>query len=223
MISPQPSFLFQLLYDRYGPQHWWPARTMTGMMVGAVLVQNTAWTQAAKAVDQLESRGLLDFAAICKAPDELLWEIIRPAGYFRVKTRRLKALAAFLASHANLAEIIHPGNDRLRQELLAVYGIGKETADSILCYAAKQPVFVVDAYTKRLFLRLGWIETGKESYDIMQQIVHGAMAADVESLGEFHALIVRHAKEHCLKRPQCQGCPIVICPLGDIHHFNRET
>lgn len=211
-MNPKPAILYQMLFDRYGPQYWWPAKTMTGMMVGAVLVQNTAWTQAAKAVAQLENQGLLDFAAICTAPEEQLWDLVRPAGYFRIKTRRLKALAAFMAPHGQPETVIHAGNKNLRRELLAVYGVGKETADSILCYAAHQPVFVVDAYTKRLFERLEWIDT-KAGYDTMQEIVTTSMPLEADTLGEYHALIVRHAKEHCLKRPRCLSCPITLCPF----------
>ncbi|MBF0145410.1 MAG: endonuclease [Magnetococcales bacterium] len=210
MILPDPPRLFHQLYERYGPQHWWPAQTMTEMMVGAILVQNTAWTQASKAVGQLACRGLLDFAVLHATPDEELWETIRPAGYFRIKTRRLKALAAFMVSQGPMAQVIHAGNQQLRQQLLSVYGIGKETADSIVCYAAGQPVFVVDAYTKRLFMRLGWVD-GSGDYDTMQRMVHATMPADSGQLGEFHALIVRNAKEHCLKRPRCSGCPVASC------------
>ncbi|MBF0603140.1 MAG: endonuclease [Nitrospirae bacterium] len=210
MNFPVP-VLFDLLLERHGPQHWWPARTMTGMMVGAILVQNTAWTQASKAVDQLEERGLLDFTAICETPDETLWDVIRPAGYFRIKTQRLKALARFMAPWGDIRHVIHPHNQELRLNLLGIHGIGKETADSILCYAAQQPVFVVDAYTKRLFLRLGWVDE-KASYDQMQRIVHETIPREPHTLGEFHALIVRHAKENCLKHPRCQNCPVVICP-----------
>ncbi|MBF0416353.1 MAG: endonuclease [Magnetococcales bacterium] len=209
-MNPDPFQLYQHLYDRYGPQHWWPARTQVEMMIGAVLVQNTAWTQTTKALRQLEDQGLLDFRAILDTPDERLWDIIRPAGYFRVKTKRLKALAAFMASFDTLESCIHPDNQHLRQELLTIYGIGKETADSIVCYAAQQPIFVVDAYTKRLFLRLDWIHA-KTDYDAMQALVHASLPKNTDTLGEFHALIVRHAKEHCLKRPRCQGCPVTFC------------
>ncbi|MBF0107954.1 MAG: endonuclease [Magnetococcales bacterium] len=220
MMKADPSGLYRRLYERYGPQHWWPARTMTEMMVGAVLVQNTAWTQAAKAVARLEERGLLDFVAIAAAAEEELWDIVRPAGYFRIKTRRLQALAAFMAPWETVSRVVSPENGELRRQLLAIHGIGKETADSILCYAARQPVFVVDAYTGRLFERLGWVAR-KADYDTMQRLVHAAMPADAAVLGEFHALIVRHAKEHCLKKPRCAACPVVDCPWSTQHSSSR--
>ncbi|MBF0423519.1 MAG: endonuclease [Magnetococcales bacterium] len=219
-MTPDPSRLYHLMFDHYGPQHWWPARTDVEMMVGAILVQNTAWTQAAKAVRQLEDRGLLDFHAILTTPDEQLWPILQPAGYFRIKTKRLKSLATFMVSGGGPEAVIRADNDGLRANLLGVHGVGRETADSIVCYAARQPVFVVDAYTKRLFLRLSWIDS-RADYDTMQALVHGSsLPREADTLGEFHALIVRHAKEHCRKRPHCPGCPVTFC-LGVASHDTR--
>ncbi|MBF0425620.1 MAG: endonuclease [Magnetococcales bacterium] len=209
-----PDDLFRQLLAAYGPRHWWPAEGSFEMMVGAILVQNTAWTQAHKAVLALKGAGLLTPAALRAAPDATLWELVRPAGYFRIKTMRLRALVEFLARYDDdLASLFSLETSILREELLAVYGIGKETADSILCYEAKRPLFVVDAYTRRLFFRLGWSEVDA-SYDLLQNLVHAALPRDPHTLGEFHALIVAHAKAHCRSRPLCAGCPVVACPFA---------
>ena len=215
----QPDPLHEALFSAYGPQGWWPATTVPEMMVGAVLVQNTAWTQAAKAVAALRAVGGLDFSVLRALPDPELWALIRAAGFFRVKARRLKALAAFMAGLDDRPErLFQLESGPLRAALLGVHGIGKETADSILCYAASRPVFVVDAYTKRLFLRLGWVDA-RAGYDEMQTLVRTRFAADARQLGEFHALIVRHAKERCRVRPLCAGCPVSFCPHPPgVHH-----
>lgn len=182
------------------------------MMVGAVLVQNTSWIQADKAVKQLEQHGVLDFNSLLVMDDQRLGELIRSAGYFRVKTRRLKALAECLHPYDSPEFFFIKRDALLRQDLLGVKGIGKETADSILCYGAGKPVFVVDAYTKRLFLRLGWVGE-KAGYDEMQTLVQEAMPREARQLGEYHALIVQHAKQHCRPRSLCAGCPVVFCPV----------
>ncbi|MBF0152695.1 MAG: endonuclease [Magnetococcales bacterium] len=208
-----PNDLFQQLLAAHGPRHWWPAESTFEMMVGAILVQNTAWTQAHKAVLALAAAGLLHPRSIREAADTTLWELIRPAGYFRVKTRRLQALATFLAhyddDHTRLFAL---ETELLRKTLLQVHGVGKETADSILCYEAKRPFFIVDTYTKRLFSRLGWTD-GQADYDLIQNLVHDALPRDSHILGEFHALIVAHAKAHCRKQPVCAGCPVTGCPF----------
>ena len=210
--AANPNQLFMRLLAAYGPQQWWPAKTVFGMMVWAILVQNTAWTQAAKAVEVLADNDALAASALREHKDETLWGWIRPAGYFRVKTKRLKALAAFLADYDDdLERLFALETMELRNALLSINGVGKETADSIVCYGAKRPMFVVDAYTRRLFSRLGWVGE-KAGYDEIQLLVHGGVAMEGELLGEYHALIVRHAKEHCRVRPLCMGCPLAFCP-----------
>ncbi|MBF0340545.1 MAG: endonuclease [Magnetococcales bacterium] len=207
--------LFDTLLKTYGPRHWWPARTVPEMMAGAVLVQNTAWIGAARAVARLEEAGLLDsWSALLATPDEQLWERIRPAGFFRIKARRLKSLAAFMAGfpqgHEGLFRLETPA---LRTALLGVYGVGEETADSILCYGAQRGIFVVDAYARRIFSRLGW--TGAQAgYGELQRFVMERMPADAHLLGELHALLVEHAKRHCRSQPRCHGCPVIFCPTS---------
>ena len=211
MIFPQ--VLLDVLLAAYGPQQWWPAKSLEEMMVGAVLVQNTAWTQVAKVIVELEALGLLSFLAIAQVPEEKLWQILRPVGFFRVKSRRLKSLARFMADYQGQPErLFQIETAPLRRLLLQVHGIGKETADAMLCYGAGRPLFVVDAYSKRLFHRLGCIDP-EASYDAVQTWVQAQLPADAVLLGEFHALIVQHAKQHCRARPLCLTCPLLFCPL----------
>ncbi|MBF0381512.1 MAG: endonuclease [Magnetococcales bacterium] len=210
-MKPNPQKLFEMLFKAYGPQHWWPSKSTEAMMVGVVLVQNTTWTQAAKVVDVLEKNSSLNWQALRDIDDETMWQWLRPAGYFRVKARRLKFLAHFMAGfNDSLTSLFSLETTELRKQLLGVNGIGKESADSIVCYGANRDVFVVDTYTKRLFSRLGWVGQNA-SYDEIQLLIHNSRAKDKNIFNEFHALIVRHAKEHCLKRPNCEGCPVNFC------------
>ncbi|MBF0445780.1 MAG: endonuclease [Magnetococcales bacterium] len=215
-MKPDPQKLFKVLYGAYGPQHWWPAKSMEAMMVGVILVQNTAWTQAAKVVDSLDANNCLSWQALRDIDDETLWQWLRPAGYFRVKSRRIKALAHFMASYSDsVTELFTLETADLRNQLLKVNGVGKESADSIICYGAGRHVFVVDTYTRRLFTRLGWVDE-KIGYDELQHLVHSNIVkakkpGGIEIFNEFHALIVRHAKEHCHKRPSCNKCPVKFC------------
>jgi endonuclease III related protein len=210
-MKPNPQKLFNVLYGAYGPQHWWPAKSIEAMMVGVILVQNTAWTQAAKVVESLEKNNCLSWQALRDIDDETLWQWLRPAGYFRVKSRRIKALAYFMAGFDDsLAKLFTLDTPELRRQLLSVNGVGKESADSIVCYGAKRSVFVVDTYTRRLFSRLGWVDE-KFGYDEIQLLVHSNIDKNADIFNEFHALIVRHAKEHCQKRPSCENCPVNFC------------
>jgi endonuclease-3 related protein len=210
----------QDVYDRllaaYGPQHWWPGRTPFEVLVGAVLVQNTAWQNVTKAIENLHQRDLLEPAALYAVPVEELEELIRPAGYFRVKARRLRNLLALVVERygGSLKKMFRRDAAALREELLAINGIGPETADSILLYAGGLPVFVVDAYTYRVFARHGWIgfEAG---YHEMQEHFESGLPRDAALFNEYHALLVRVGKEHCRKAPRCQGCPLApLLPRG---------
>ncbi|MBF0165882.1 MAG: endonuclease [Magnetococcales bacterium] len=206
--------LFDTLLAAYGPRHWWPARTVPEMMIGAILVQNTAWTGAERAVRRLEEAGLLNaWEGLRATSEEILGELIRPAGFFRVKSGRLQALARFMAGfgddHTRLFAL---PTASLRRVLLAVHGVGKETADAMLCYAAQRPIFVVDAYTRRIYHRLGWCDE-KAGYDHLQTLTSSRLPEDAALLGEMHALLVEHAKRHCRARPVCSGCPVGFCPF----------
>lgn len=193
------------LLDHYGPQGWWPAEHPFEMMVGAVLTQNTNWTNVEQAIANLRAAGLLDARAIAHCDEVSLARAIRPSGYFNQKGIRLKTLADFYLTHGGEA-----GIDQLpdaRSALLALHGIGPETADSILLYALHRPVFVIDAYTRRIFGRLGATEPDA-SYEALQHAFQAELPPDPGLYNEYHALIVMHAKQHCRTHPACPGCPL---------------
>ncbi len=218
MTRPHNTWIevYQRLYQAYGPQHWWPGDTPFEVMVGAVLTQNTAWGNVERAIANLKASGRLSCRGILTLSDAALAELIRPAGYFNVKARRLKALCTFLDTEG-AAEQPDAMRDtatlpELRRRLLAVHGVGEETADSILLYALGLPVFVVDAYTRRIFSRLKLI-AGDESYARIQQSFEAALPREVALYNEYHALIVHLGKTVCRPRPRCAECPLrVVCP-----------
>ena len=190
--------LYQTLLDEYGPQFWWPARTRAEMMIGAILTQNTAWNHVKKALSTLRKNKALNFQTLEKLPVEQLAEWIRPAGYFNQKAKHLKALAELI--HAgfggSLNKLFRIDTPTLRNQLLAVNGIGPETADCILLYAAKRPVFVVDAYSRRLLAAHGFEEAACGSYGSIAELFITQLPLDVPLYNEFHALIVRWGKDH---------------------------
>lgn len=204
--------LYQRLFSGYGPQGWWPARLPFEVMIGAVLTQNTAWTNVERAIANLRRARCLSARRILDRRDSELAELIRPSGYFNIKARRLKSLCAWYLERGGLAALRRRDTGDLREDLLAVHGIGPETADDILLYALERPVFVIDAYTRRLFGRLGWIR-GDEAYDSLRLAIEAALDPDVPLFNEYHALIVRHAKEPCSNRRACRHCRIER-PLG---------
>jgi endonuclease-3 related protein len=208
--------VYDRLFAAYGPQHWWPADSPFEVLIGAVLVQNTAWQNVKKAIDTLRREDLLEPRALYGLSVEELEEKIRPAGYFRVKARRLRHLLGFLVKRygGSLDAMFRTGLPELREQLLAIHGIGPETADSILLYAGGLPTFVVDTYTHRVFARHGWIGFDADYYQIKDHFESG-LAQDVRLFNEYHALLVRVGKEHCRKTPQCKGCPLAdLLPLG---------
>ncbi|GAB4316811.1 MAG: endonuclease III domain-containing protein [Candidatus Sumerlaeia bacterium] len=200
---------FTRLFCAFGPQHWWPGQGRVEIIIGAVLTQNTNWQNVERAIARLRREGLLDFQAIAACDNGRLAEAIRPSGYFNVKARRLKAVADFFASYkgGDLKAMSRRPLDAFRVDLLAVHGVGKETADDILLYAFDYPVFVVDAYTLRFLKRHGLL--GLEAgYDEAQALFHRSLPRDVKLFNEYHALLVRLGKLFCRTRPQCQGCPL---------------
>lgn len=207
--------VFQRLFEHYGPQHWWPGDTPFEVMVGAVLTQNTAWTNVERAIHNLKANDALDPAAIVAACHEDLAAWLRPSGYFNVKAERLRGFCAWYLQRGGFEVLSKTPTAALRGELLAVKGIGPETADDILLYAFERPVFVIDAYTRRLFSRLGHVQ-GDEPYEDLracfEQKLRGTDAERVALYNEYHALIVRHAKEACRPRPVCTACPLTdVC------------
>ncbi len=208
--------IFDLLLAQYGPLHWWPAETPFEVCVGAILTQNTNWGNVEKAIANLKGEGLLSAEALRDLPADKLAGVIKPAGFFNVKSERLKAFVAWLfARHGGDLERMFAGDWRiLREELLKVPGIGPETCDSILLYAGNQPTFVVDAYTRRLFSRLGLI-AATAGYEEVRALFMGHFPADVELYNEYHALIVQHCKVYCRKKPLCGGCFLrSLCPFS---------
>jgi endonuclease III related protein len=207
---PKIREMYGRLEKRSGDPGWWPARTAFEVVVGAILTQNTAWTNVEKAIKRLRSERLLTPAGIMRVPAAELAGVIRPAGYHRVKARSLKAISGFLIEEAggSLRRLKKQDAILLREKLLAVKGVGPETADSILLYALEKPVFVVDAYTKRIFSRHGLIREDA-SYRDVQEMVHRELGMDAEIFNRFHAYLVETAKRFCKKKAgQCEGCPL---------------
>ncbi len=209
------------LLDAFGPQGWWPARTRMEMIVGAILTQHTAWTNVERAIAELRASGLLTPEALATMPEAALARHIRAAGTYRIKAKRIKAFIDYLdtAHGCRLDRLFRLPTDRLRKELLAVPGIGPETADCILLYAGRRPVFVVDAYTRRILVRHDWLRPGS-SYDVTAQTCAGAFSGlnnreRAHVFGEFHALIVETGKRFCRSRPRCEECPLAgLLPRG---------
>jgi endonuclease-3 related protein len=203
--------IYRLLLDFFGPQHWWPGETPFEVAVGAILTQNTSWTNVAKAITNLKAAGCLDPIKLHKMDAEPLELLIRPAGYFRVKAKRLKNFIYWLCDHCggDLQNLQPTKTARLREELLAVSGIGPETADSILLYAGERPVFVIDAYTRRVLARHGFPRALAADYEELRARFESRLPRSVRLYNEFHALFVRVGKERCAKRsPRCAGCPL---------------
>ena len=209
--------VYQRLMDHFGPQHWWPGQSPFEVMVGAVLVQNTNWQNVKRAIDNLRATDLLDPQALYAVAVEELEELIRPAGYYRIKARRLRSVLEFLVERydGSLPQMFRRPLDELRQELLAVHGVGPETADSILLYAGGLPTFVVDTYTYRIFSRHGWIDFDAD-YHAIQEHFHDHLPADAPLYNEYHALLVYVGKHYCRKAsPKCRECPLAeLLPAG---------
>ena len=206
--------VFNLLFSAYGPQHWWPGDTPFEIMVGAVLTQNTAWTNVEKAIANLVRHEKLSAASIVAARHDHLANWLRPSGYFNIKATRLKNFCHWYIDAGGLAALSRLDTDLLRGGLLSVNGVGPETADDMLLYAFERPVFVIDAYTRRLFSRLGFI-AGDEAYEDIRLAVEDKLGPEADLYNEFHALIVIHAKAVCRVRPRCGDCLLRRrCPAG---------
>jgi len=201
--------MFNRLLDHFGPQHWWPAETELEVITGAILTQNTNWNNVIKAIDNLKSRNLLTIKALYSVQTEALALQIRPSGYYNVKAARLKNLISFIVEKygGNLPEFLNETTPQLREGLLSVKGIGPETADSILLYAARRPVFVVDAYTHRILNRHEMFED-QTTYHELQQFFMNHLSEEHSLFNEFHALIVNTGKTYCKKKPICSDCPL---------------
>ena len=206
--------IYRRLRGRYGPAGWWPGKTPFEIALGAILTQNTAWANVERALGALRRRRLLSYRALSRLTPSLLSPLIRPSGTFRLKAGRVAAFVRFLGREygGRVAAMRREDPAVLRRRLLAVNGIGPETADSIVLYAAGHPVFVVDAYTRRVFGRLGLLRGG-ESYDDVQRFFVARLPRDAGLYNDYHAQIVRLAKEACRKKPRCAICPLDrLCP-----------
>jgi endonuclease-3 related protein len=197
--------IYEQLFEHYGPQHWWPADTDFEMMISAILVQNTNWRNVEKALEQL--RPYLTPQQLDRLPKEEIAQFIRSSGYYNRKAERIKSFLSWLKNyHFHIDSIRDKDKKQLREELLQISGIGKETADSILLYVFNTPIFIVDAYAKRIFYRLG--HDLPDDYDSFRQLVEKELPQDVQLYNEFHALLVQHAKTHCKSKPICDRCPL---------------
>jgi len=221
MISKTLTEIYQLLFDRFGSQHWWPGETQFEIILGAILTQNTSWTNVEKAIANLKS-------ADCLTPEKLhhfdvskLTELIRPAGYYNIKAKRLKNFLNWLFRDYNgqLTNLENLDTDRLRAELLAIKGIGHETADSILLYAFNRCIFVVDVYTARIAFRHRLIEPGAD-YEQLRELFQSNLPPDSQLFNKYHALLVKVGKEFCKPKAKCTGCPLEKLPHTlDIEYF----
>ena len=201
--------VYYKLHKAYGPRHWWPGETSFEVMVGAILTQNTSWRNVEKAIQKLKGKGVLSPEGLHHLKKSELARLIRSSGYYRIKADRLKSFIDFLFGQydGDLKRMKNERQEGLREKLLGVKGIGPETADSILLYGLKKPIFVVDAYTKRVFSRHGVISE-KASYEEVQKVFMEHLPPDEELFNEYHALIVQVGKMVCKKIPKCDICPL---------------
>lgn len=212
--------IYDKILSHFGRQHWWPGETPFEVVIGAILTQNTNWSNVEKAINNLKSSGLLSPEGLHKCALSRLADLIKPAGYFNVKAKRLKGFIDYLFENyeGDLNRLFNKETSALREELLTIKGIGPETADSIVLYAAEKPTFVCDAYTYRIMLRHRFIpeETG---YDELKALFEDALPKNVKLFNEYHALLVRLGKTYCKKtKPLCYKCP-----LEDIPHTIEDT
>jgi endonuclease-3 related protein len=200
--------MYEILFRALGPQHWWPGEGAAEISIGAVLTQNTAWSNVERAIVNLRKEGALGMEALARMPLRRLERLVRPSGYFRQKTRRLKGFAAHALRRGGLAAWYRRPAAALREELLSLHGIGPETADSILLYAASKKSFVVDAYTRRVLLRHGFSH-GRLPYGALKAFLEESLPRSLRLYNEFHALFVNAGKRWCRRRnPLCASCPL---------------
>jgi len=211
--------IYRRLFARFGPQHWWPAEEPFEVIVGAILTQSAAWGNVEKAIANLKAAGALLPGKLRRLPLSRLAKLVHPCGYYNAKALKLKSFAFWLGNHYDddLDKLFANDTDELRRQLLSVHGIGQETADSILLYAANKPVFVVDAYARRILGRIG-LTPAKDSYAGYQAFFMDNLPADTRLFNEYHALLIRLGKDVCRRRPLCSQC----C-LSDICQFYALT
>ena len=206
-LSQKLLSIYHRLIDCYGPQHWWPAQEPFEVMVGAMLTQSAAWLNVEKAITNLKAAKVLSPQALRRLSLPEIATLIRPCGYYNAKALKLKSLAQWLVKHYhdNLTKLFANNIDRLQQQLLSVHGVGQETADSIILYAANKPIFVIDAYTRRIINRIG-LAPDSNSYTAYQALFMDNLPADARLFNEYHALLVCLGKNVCRNHPLCQQC-----------------
>ncbi len=204
--------IYNILLENFGRQCWWPAKAKTKqerqfeICIGAILTQSTSWKNVEKALENLRYENLLNQDSLMDIAEKKLALLVKPAGYYNQKARKIKALVNFLKRN-DFTELERMPIEEARKILLGVHGIGNETADSILLYALNKPIFVIDAYTRRIFARL--MELKFQDYDEWQEFFHSNLERDAHLFNEYHALLVNLGKEFCRKKPECQKCPLI--------------
>lgn len=208
--------VYKKLFSCYGPQHWWPGNSPFEIMVGAILTQNTAWLNVERAINNLKLNDSLTPQKILDTPSSKLAEWIKPSGYFNLKAQRLQNFCQWYVDAGELAALSLCETSTLRKQLLTINGVGPETADDILLYAFERPVFVIDAYTRRLFSRLALPEHDA-AYEPLRHVFETNLEADVSLFNEYHALIVRHVKDICKRTPVCERCCLAnLCTFCEL-------
>ncbi len=205
--------IYKRLLERYSKQDWWPSESRFEVIIGAILTQNTNWRNVEKAIENLKKANILTAEKMYQCNSQTLAELIRPSGYYNIKTKRIKNFLEWLfENYDGQIETLEPiETSCLREELLSINGIGKETADSILLYGLEKPTFIVDSYTARVLGRHGLIDSYC-GYDDIKELFESNLDKDAKLYNEYHALIVTLGKEHCKKRPICDGCPLESLP-----------
>ena len=216
-MTPTVDDILREIYDRlwaaYGPQHWWPARTIPEVVAGAILTQNTAWRNVERAIANLRRAECLTWSALRDMPEQRVARLIRPSGTYRIKAVRLKAFVDHLWNHhhGSLRSMLGGELEQARGRLLAIRGVGPETADAILLYAGNRATFVVDAYTRRV-LRRHLVTAPGVRYEMVRQSFHRAVKPDIGVYKEYHALLVAVGKRHCRAGASCEACPLADLP-----------
>lgn len=216
MLSPRQ--LYTILYEHFGPQYWWPADSPFEVIVGAILTQNTNWQNVEKAIENLKKKKLLSLSALGKAPLSEIKQAIKPSGFYNQKAHRLKICVAYLEKegYGSVVKALAKDVLFLRNELLSLNGIGPETADSILLYAAHKRIFVIDAYTRRILERVNTVKF--KTYDEYRLYFEHNLPADIQQYSEYHALLVKLGKDFCKKKPLC-----LLCLLKKGCNYGRQT
>jgi len=221
MIQQRLIEIYQILYEAFGPQHWWPGDTRIEIITGAILTQNTNWANVKKAINNIKAANCLNAEKLYNLELSQLAELIRPAGYYNIKAKRLKNFLNWLFENydGKLKNLESVEAEQLRAELLSIKGVGRETADSILLYAYNRAIFVVDTYTARIAIRHGLIEPDAD-YEQLRDLFESNLPEDIQLYNEFHALLVRSGNQFCRPKARCQGCPLEKLPHTlDVENF----